>query len=811
MNSNQMPVSGGLAIFIAVIIGYFVIDPSALEGIRPAQNLRDIPQPHGVEDVQARLWQDPFAAAAEHRKRSHTAGQFELSGNMEIRQETTSGMTQVMLGMSKNAPNDQAEVQAEKTKQNSKQKNNPHSLESLNSEMERIAHPPKVLAVMVSAGPNPESGEIRLRRRYAVVAGLAASGYQPLQSEHIGYVDKFDDSGCSSQIVGDGDMPGIMPFEWFEETSGQSLLLLWLDEDAFSEKPLCKLEHLFSGFTEKRDQLSIIGPHSSGTLKAMLAELDAVKIGPLAWDDDAPFRKLSDAMFFSATATAEARKLLPAGMDQADSSKNTDEAVWDDPVSRAFIDKFIIFFRTIANDKQLTDKLVPEIKLRLTRFDAPDLNDLQVAFVTEWDTLYGRSLPDSFVRSACDHFSEQEVDKPQCDEWSKHNVFRFSYLRGIDGNISSEGSNVDGQQEKRKRVSALELPEGRSQKDYLRRLAAEIRLTHQKLRNDGKDGIQAIGVLGSDVYDKLLILRALRKQFPKAIFFTTDLDAALLHPEQFPWTRNLLVASSFDLQIGSHSDIRRLYSGSENKSDNLGAINGVVNEGIFLEMLLHATQRTIPQNRDVYQTSVFLSTVWASNKDLYRVLDAESEVIVDRYVKKEISASYETAAAKDDNPQKIFDEIKVHIREVFYSAFGRRLDPRVYEVGRFGARDLSGIQEWGGEVPENPFYPAHTAPVSSYKLAMIGGSLVLLLLAGFLFWMKSCRKGCEDVGKFRADWIGGGISVFVLALIGFTYIYLPRILGSVLLGSYLFTVFIYSYLAYKVRSNVNDCNAGEPE
>jgi hypothetical protein len=34
--------------------------------------------------------------------------------------------------------------------------------------------------------------------------------------------------------------------------------------------------------------------------------------------------------------------------------------------------------------------------------------------------------------------------------------------------------------------------------------------------------IKAIGILGGDVFDKLLILRALRPEFPKALFFTTE-------------------------------------------------------------------------------------------------------------------------------------------------------------------------------------------------------------------------------------------------------------------------------------------------
>ena len=61
--------------------------------------------------------------------------------------------------------------------------------------------------------------------------------------------------------------------------------------------------------------------------------------------------------------------------------------------------------------------------------------------------------------------------------------------------------------------------------------------------------IKAIGVVGSDVYDKLIVLRALKKEFPHIIFFTTDLDARLFHPSEIDYTRNLIVGSSFGLRL----------------------------------------------------------------------------------------------------------------------------------------------------------------------------------------------------------------------------------------------------------------------
>ena len=47
------------------------------------------------------------------------------------------------------------------------------------------------------------------------------------------------------------------------------------------------------------------------------------------------------------------------------------------------------------------------------------------------------------------------------------------------------------------------------------------------------------------MFDKLLILRALRPEFPEALFFTTDFDEAFTIKSELPFTRNLLISSSF--------------------------------------------------------------------------------------------------------------------------------------------------------------------------------------------------------------------------------------------------------------------------
>jgi hypothetical protein len=120
---------------------------------------------------------------------------------------------------------------------------------------------------------------------------------------------------------------------------------------------------------------------------------------------------------------------------------------------------------------------------------------------------------------------------------------------------------------------SLERPLGQGQFDYLRRISEHLHQIDDKLRKGKPIGkIKAIGILGSDVFDKLLILRALRLEFPEALFFTTDFDEAFTIKSELPFTRNLIISSSF----------------GPNLSDEL--------------------QGDIPFFRDTYQTAAFLAT-----------------------------------------------------------------------------------------------------------------------------------------------------------------------------------------------------------
>ncbi len=130
---------------------------------------------------------------------------------------------------------------------------------------------------------------------------------------------------------------------------------------------------------------------------------------------------------------------------------------------------------------------------------------------------------------------------------TRHGCIAYSYLKGLDGQLPAFQSGGDAGSSKRDDnggdsksggvdrngdAKRIERPEGQGQFDYLRRLTDQLVVLDHDLRVQRRGSIRAIGVLGSDVYDKLLILQALSAQFPDALVFTTDLDARMLHPQQ---------------------------------------------------------------------------------------------------------------------------------------------------------------------------------------------------------------------------------------------------------------------------------------
>ena len=682
---SKLPLTGIVALLLAVVSS-LVIYQVPLKTSRPIDKEAEKVGSVGTDRVQARLWQDPFEAVSTHRQKEAAAAKHPDSEAHHTFLRLLTAVTQA------EAPSDFL-----------------------------------LLPVFVDGSPYASGVESRLRDRYALVSALGAAGYQPESGESIRY------------FVRQGSEHLVVPVEAFfgrptsaDPKRSTQVLVLWLKEQDFSPKPLLSLDQLIieirEALKEKKPAYRVIGPRSSGSLGAMVGELKSLfGADPSPGGSHRPsmaasrrqLDQLKGVQFYSSWATA-ADPVLLGELQGPDAARGVEQ--W-------FEAGGMMLIRTIGTDAVLAEQLLEELKRRridltIPRGEAGPCREgasdsaavssrhsdgkcriPHIALISEWDTLYGRSLPRTFVamaRSLAEeahdratrnfeyHFNRLQTEL--YPDW----VHRYSYLAGLDGELPPKNDEKEsgGSQAKGKigdgalRVaqSMAEAPAGRSQLDYLRRLVETLK--REEATKDGE--FEAIGVLGSDVYDKLMILQALRSNFPHALFFTTDLDARLTHPSQLQWTRNLVIASHFGLEL--HPKL----------------------------------QTPIPPFRDSYQTALFYSTLRA----------------VDYVVPKPDTKELQT-------PSKV--------------TFSDEVKPRLYEVGRHGAVDFSPDAPYeqpptdqrlaGLHLPRPDLNPqsGKVRLVAPKTLRLIGAALVVMLCLALLIngelWHALLRLELRDVAR----------------------------------------------------------------
>ena len=256
-----------------------------------------------------------------------------------------------------------------------------------------------------------------------------------------------------------------------------------------------------------------------------------------------------------------------------------DSLVWDQRVR----DKLGVrsFRSVLARDDVVLQAIVKEL-------EAQGLGcEKDIAIVSELDSNYGRAM-----QRIVDKAILKELD---CSEGQEPTVHYFGYLGGVDGEmpLAEENSSVSNEQFQGDLqnapeatglfVSPSESAVGSAQMDYIRRLADDIG-RHSALHGEE---LQAIGVFGTDIYDKQLIIQALRERLPNVRYFTTDLDARLADSEDYRWNRNLIVGSAYGLSWPAN--------GCQAPSVN------------------HSFE--VPPFRDSYQTAFFRAVQMALNVD----------------------------------------------------------------------------------------------------------------------------------------------------------------------------------------------------
>jgi len=572
-------------LLLVLVAGTVLVSEVPFHESRPSRQTRVSP---AYAQVDARLWQDPFEAAASHLD-----------------------------------PGDSFAARSGKPGR--------HLSEAMSEKLAATAaRTLNAVAVMLPGGPYFEESEARRRVRYAVLSGFdAARRYLPEDPEHVQFVDLCEGQQGPLKVLerpvlcDDDPRLGRILYEWLvykpvEYASGPSssdsmrtsaprryapILLVYLNNDLFHGRPLTTLKSLFAAFKRAtgsptapvspstslslppvpvsadgtpnpstlqpgnptRDHtvskppwnVNVLGPWNSDILQDLVVEVLGTSAAQGAQRD-------TDGItlrFLSPNASLQDERLLPSRL-----SGRT--------LSETFKERGVPFLRVLASDRELAKAAAKELALRGIKAGPYS----RILLLGEWDTLYGWHLPGTFGdallnESGADCFHQT----PKAGPFIRQNaedlydetvqcIFQYSYLRGLDGEKARHRDRADDKNGEPGNGSAdpaasrrLEDADGDSQFDYLRRLAARLSELDREIRtqteNPAEHPIKAIGVLGSDPYDKLLVLEAMHERFPDALFFTNGIDARFLHPDKNKWARNLVMISGFGLEL--HRKLQR--------------------------------------------------------------------------------------------------------------------------------------------------------------------------------------------------------------------------------------------------------------
>lgn len=501
-----------LAVLVA-FVSSVLLPPRAFDPLRPPEKDSAQTSTPTVLEVESRLWEDPFGAM-----RRHESERLSRCDKLKPAQ------------WPRVADCDDATVLARRA---------PASLwRGLDRNDDKDRSDTLVVTALVPGNQFVGAEETRRRTRYALLAGFHAKGYVPDNAGRIGIL-RFD---LARQAC--GNCPASFVDVAYELLSQRPILrgdsarsarrydqiaLLWIDETAL---PAPKLDHLartlgllFDGSERaKAPQLAVIGPSSSDAMRVALTDLErATRNTELSPQERAGYLQLARAEILSPSSTApNAHFEMLKGQKLQDfvtERLQTFTTPKDLPAG--------LFRRTIASDSLVLRSLVKELNLRL-----PEGAKRRVVLVAERDSLYAQGL----VTELTHRMREATLLK-----------FEAQYFfRGIDG-VTPRASAEKAPSDKSARPeAAIEWPESRDQLDYLRRMAASLKAS-EAAADAGPIG--AIGIIGYDVHDKLLVLQALHETFSDKVFFTTDMDARYLHPRTLAFTRNLVVASSLPLEF----------------------------------------------------------------------------------------------------------------------------------------------------------------------------------------------------------------------------------------------------------------------
>jgi hypothetical protein len=679
---SKLAVAGALTLVLAIAGVLLVKEP--LRSSRPVGTGLEMNPTTGEQLVRARLWEDPVAAVQRGLRGTGPTGK--TAGSGATLSQRLGALRQTI---------------AERTRSG-----------------QRIT----VLLVTTSGGPYVEGTESRIRDRYAIGTALGVGCYVPEDEGHLSFVE-WEPQGTVQAL----------PYEWYrlrktrvcgeEASRASAVLVVWLPEEALNRGFLATLTSLSQALvcqeakqksecllTDDKRKLvrlnpavqqavtfKIMGPRSSSEFRSFLQEAGDLYGEP--HEGIGVWPNADGAIELYSPWTSAMKGLLAYGL-KTEGGKGTACTTYESceqEFHRRLALAQVRLVYDVGSDDRLFGALVEELERRQVRlgWDA-------VILIGEWDSFYGRTLPIEFRAAACAKVAtfpeadlrqiqvpvdikkwcptlsqaiDLQIQRPADYESLTLNVFRYSYLSGLDGEVPGEEKGKVARADKAlSKDDQRDRPEGTSQLDYVRALVARI--------YEEGEGARAIGILGTDPYDALLIIKALRPAFPHAIFFTVDLDARHLHSSEYKSTRNMVIASPFGLQL----------------------------EG--------GLQRDVPPFRSSYQTSAYLATLQAVQ------FVACGQAGHQPSTTGPCTRGYHVDLTPDD---RIYDAGS---------------HPRIFEVSRDGAVDLSPVDKEGLRTV-HPLRQdlAHTDELGALKqgigfdnTAVAAALVVALLIATVIAW-----------------------------------------------------------------------------
>ncbi len=425
-----------------------------------------------------------------------------------------------------------------------------------------------VLFVGLDGGGDPSAKEHRIRTRMAVASALAgrasmlANSSQEQLKPCLIPIEKIDQGVTQNTIQGAAmevfEGLNFTDSRWFSVGRGK-VNVIYLNENFISPTPT-NMEQLVKATRQQGNpncRFAYIGLCRSERLWNFLSVAQKPPTSVLAAPDIqiySPHATAEDSLIWKhisrhEPAVAAAKVRLP-------------QKYWFSSNSYVFgNDSFGgELHRVGADDGDVARALIAELNLRgISSKPRKSKNEPKdaVLILADMDRFHSRVLASSFSRAWQETYNVDryaaEKDKYVLSDELSQEVRIIHYAEALDG--PAEGNSGENTVSKPdSSVKQLISPggkyaaEGTNHFDTLRRLPARLR----ELERIDQVRYRAIGLLGSDVHDKLLLLKALKADFPGAVFFTNDLDARLWQGEGRGASINLVVAGAFGLTLDRH-------------------------------------------------------------------------------------------------------------------------------------------------------------------------------------------------------------------------------------------------------------------